>query len=116
MTDQPQERPTRSYGCSFGCGNPYDYIVVSVSDGTTEFLCLPCYVKLAADMVAAVTSPEADDVKEALANAGTVETAPQTHSKPKSRGKNAPVTTDDDDLLEEFSSVVTVDDLPDDFK
>lgn len=116
MTEQSTVVPKRSYGCTFGCGNPYDYIVVSVADGTTEFLCLPCYVKIAADMVAAVTSPDAAEVKEAMRLAGTVDSVPQTHDLPEARGKNAPVTVSDDDDIEAFSSVITVEELGDEFK
>lgn len=108
--------PQRSYGCSFGCGNPYDYIVVSVIDSTTEFICMPCYVKLATEIVEAVLNPDSEAVKQALAGAGTVEQAPQNGQGPKRRGKNAPANTEDPDLIEAFDSVITVDELPPEFR
>lgn len=113
-TDAPQP-PQRSYGCTFGCGNPYDYIVVSVSDGSTEFLCLPCYVKLATQMVEAVTNPNGELVMAAIAEAGKLDQAPMRQPITRSRGHHAPTTDDDPDLLEAFDSVVTTDDLPDEF-
>jgi len=114
--EQTEEPQGRSYGCSFGCGNPYDYIVISCADGSTEFLCLPDYVRLAMDMVAAVTEPDNPMVQAAVLGAGQIEQVPHTHHKPKARGKNAPVTMPDDDTIEEFDGVITVDELPDEFR
>lgn len=116
MAESETVQPERSYGCTFGCGNPYDYVVISVADGSTEFLCLPCYVRLATDLVEAVTNPEGQKVIDALRESGTVEQAPMSGSKPKSRGRNAPVTNDDPDIFEEFDGVVTEDELPDEFR
>jgi hypothetical protein len=106
----------RAYGCTFACGNPYDYVVVQVSDGTTEFLCLPCFVKLASDMVEAVTNPASDSVTHAVNSATPVDHAPMMGVRPKRRGKNAPVTADDPDVFTQFSTTITVDELPDEFR
>lgn len=108
--------PMRSYGCTFGCGNPYDYVIVSVSDNDVQMLCLPCYVRLAADMIAAVTEPDNPAVMEALRAVAmdNVTQAPGPSGKP--RGHNAPAGTDDPGIFEAFDSVVTVDDLPDEFR
>jgi hypothetical protein len=108
--------PVRSYGCSFGCGNPYDYIVVSVADGSTEFLCMPCYVKLATEIIEAVTNPDSEKVRAALADAGTIQQTVMNGPGPKRRGKNAPAGTEDPDLIEAFDSVITVDELPPEFR
>lgn len=116
MTNPPVESPARSYGCSWGCGNPYDYIFVSVQDGTTEFLCLPCFLKLAEQIITAVTAPEGQDVMAALAEAAKLESAPMIGGAPKPRGKNAPVDADDPDLFEAYDNVITVDELPDEFR
>lgn len=116
MTAAIPDTPQRSYGCSFGCGNPYDFIFVSVVDGTTEFLCLPCMVRLASDMVAAVTEPDNPSLITALQGAGTVDTAPMANGQVKRRGKNAPVTADDDDLISVYEDVITVDELPEEFR
>lgn len=113
MADAAMER---SYGCSYGCGNPYDFIFVSVSDGTTEFLCLPCFVKLAADMVEAALNPDVSHMAEALADMQSAEKAPMSNGKVRKRGKNAPATNDDPDLLEAFDSVITPEELPEEFR
>jgi hypothetical protein len=112
----PDAAPVRSYGCSFGCGNPYDYIVVSVADGTTEFLCMPCYVKLATEIIEAVTNPDSPTVQAALAEMGQVQQTAMNGQGPKRRGKNAPVDADDPDIIEAFDSVITVDELPEEFR
>jgi hypothetical protein len=116
MTETSDVTPMRSYGCTFGCGNAYDVIVIMVADGTTEFLCFPCYVKLASDLVEAMTNPDAPNVQEAVkwASANPSEIAPGPNGK--ARGKNAPATTDDPDLIEAFDDVITVDDLPPEFR
>lgn len=44
--------------CSFGCGNEYEFIVVTASDSTTQFLCVPCFIGTAADLLTAVTDPD----------------------------------------------------------
>lgn len=116
MSELPPDTPSRSYGCSFGCGNPYDFVFVSVVDGTTEFLCLPCMVRLASDMVAAVTEPDNSMLQKALAGAGAIDVAPMANGGVKRRGKNAPVTTDDDDLLSAYEDVITEDELPEAFR
>lgn len=115
MTDQPAQIQ-RSYGCTFGCGNPYDYIVVSVADGSAEMLCLPCYVRLATDMVAAVTDPSDPKVREAMSALAEmpIQTVPGPSGKP--RGHNAPATSDDIDDFEAFEDIITTDDLPDEFR
>lgn len=116
MSESSAPENRRSYGCTFGCGNPYDYILVSVQDGSTELLCLPCMIKLAADMVTAITDPSNETVQQAMQLRGDVfgDQTPGPSGKP--RGKNAPATAVDDDLFEEYDGVVTVEDLPDEFR
>lgn len=112
----PETPVARSYGCTFGCGNPYDYIIVTVADGTTELVCLPCFLKLASDVLEAVMNPDNPDVMAAVADAKGLEQTAMNGSGPKPRGRNAPATNDDPDLFDAFDSVITVDDLPDEFK
>jgi hypothetical protein len=112
----PETTQERSYGCSYGCGNPYDYLVVCVADGTTEFLCIPCFLRLAESILTAVIDPSDPTVQAAVNDMGTLDTTPMRNGKVKSRGKNAPVGTDDDDLLEAFDTVITADDLPPEFR
>lgn len=106
----------RSYGCTFGCGNPYDYVFVSVRDGTTELLCLPCFVRLASDIVNAVTTP--DPAKEAawLKSMSPLAATPMSGNGAKAGRKNAPATNDDPDLFESFDSAITTDELPEAFR
>jgi hypothetical protein len=115
MADTPG-MPERSYGCTFGCGNPYDYVIVSVADSTVELLCLPCYVRLAADMVTAITQPDDPAVMEALQAVGRDNLQSVPGPKGKKHGHNAPANTTDDGVIEAFDSVVTVDELPPEFR
>ena len=108
--------PERSYGCSFGCGNPYDYVFVSVADGTTEFPCLPCFVKLAADIVAAVTSEPGAEMMAALADMQSVDNAPMNRPSRRKRGHEAPVNGDSQALIDAFDSRITTEELGDEFK
>lgn len=107
---------TRSYGCSFGCGNPYDFIVISVRDGSAEFLCLPCYVRLATDMIAAVTEQDNPKVAEAVAAMNGDSEATVKGPSGKRGKRNAPTTNEDPDLLDAFDAVITEDELPPDFR
>lgn len=115
MTD-PSPELERSYGCTFGCGNPYDFILIDVASGTTEFLCLPDFARLAADMVAAVTSAGDPSVIAAMAYASSdpVESAPGPGGR--GRGRNAPATSTDPDLFGHFDAIITVDELPAEFR
>lgn len=106
----------RSYGCSYGCGNPYDYVFVSVADSTTELLCVPCFLKLASDILTAITTPDAADVMAAVADMGQIDQVSTNGTGPRRRGKNAPATTDDPDLIQAFDGVITVDELPEEFR
>lgn len=108
--------PARSYGCSFGCGNPYDYVVVTVADATTLFLCMPCYVRLATDMIAAVTESDSPNVKAALTAAGDIDAVDTSTPGVRRRGHNAPAGSDDPDLMAAYDDTITVDELPDEFR
>lgn len=107
---------TRSYGCTFGCGNPYDFIFISVRDGTTEFLCLPCFIRLATDIVTAVTEPDPEQVAKWLHTISPLAPAPMRGNGARRGRKNAPATNDDPDLFDAFDSRVDVDDLPSEFR
>lgn len=116
MTSPEITPAERSYGCTFGCGNPYDFVVIDIKSGTTEFLCLPCFVRLAGDMVAAVTEsstviPWMGEALSELARAGQ---APGPAGR--KRGKNAPATEDDPGIIGAFESVITAEELPEEFR
>lgn len=112
----PSPAPERSYGCTFACGNPYDFIFISARDGTTEFLCLPCFVRFASDIVKTVTEPDPEQVAKWLHTISPLDPAPMKGSGAKPRGKNAPATADDPDLFAAFDDVITVDELPEEFR
>lgn len=116
MSDPGRPATERSYGCTFGCGNPYDYVFISVRDSTTEFLCLPCFLRLASDIVTAVTEPAPEEVAKWLHTISPLDPTPMKGSKVKARGHNAPATTDDPDLFDAYDDVITVDELPDEFR
>lgn len=115
MSDQPA-MPERAYGCTFGCGNPYDVVIVQVVDSTTELLCYPCFVRMASEVAEAMTNPDSPAVRAAVAGAGPVETAPMRGAGPRKRGHNAPAGTDDADVLSAFDRVITADELPEEFR
>src|SRR5258707_13790362 len=98
--------PDRSYGCSWGCGNPYDYIIISVADGTKEFMCLVCYMKLAQDMIMAVLNRQDRAAKAAMAALAGIEKAPMTSGRVRKRRKNARADIEDDDLITAFDSLI----------
>lgn len=112
---QPSET-ARSYGCTFACGNPYDYVFISVRDGTTEFLCLPCFIRLAHDMLAAVTEPDPEQVAKWLKAISPLDQAPMKSNGAKRGRKNAPATNDDPDLFDAFDSRIDASELPQEFR
>lgn len=116
MTEQVTPELKRSYGCSMGCGNPYDYILVDISDGSTLFLCVPCYIKVATDMVTAMTNPDDPAVQAAVSayTLATGEAVPGPSGKP--RGRNAPAGMGQDDMFDAYDPVITVDELPPEFR
>lgn len=100
--------PERSYGCTYGCGNPYDVVLINVTDSSTLFLCVPCFVKTASDIVDAMTNPDDPDVRRMTelgkANQGEMVNGPAAR---KGR-RNAPVDNDDPDLLVAFDDRLTL--------
>lgn len=115
MTESDEEAG-RSYGCTFGCGNPYDYILIDVASGESQFLCLPCYIRLTGDMVKAVVEGENEDVKAwvALGAMAIGDFVPGPKGKP--RGRNAPATSGDPDLFEAYDGRTMPEDLPEEFR
>jgi hypothetical protein len=108
-----EKLPERSYGCAMGDGNPYDFIVVLVQDGTTQFLCTPCFVRTAADMLEAMTNPDNAEVQRRLGEVGDVDVAPMTQDFVMGRGHNAPAGNEDPDAIEAFAGFVIEEELPD---
>lgn len=116
MTETVIAENQRSYGCTFGCGNPYDMIVITVSDGTTQFLCVPCFIRTASDALSALLDIKSPGVQEAIAHqlASGLPSVPGPSGK---RGKrNAPATSSDAALIEAYSDVMDADALPPEFR
>jgi hypothetical protein len=113
---ETSEAPARSYGCSRACGNPYDFVIVTVSEAFTEMLCFPCMVQTAMDMVRAVVNPDDDAVKAAIAEFPASEQVPMVGGVTRKRGHHAPAESDDPDALDFFDGVITEDELPDAFR
>jgi hypothetical protein len=59
------------YGCSFGCGNEFTMVVTTVHDTTTQMLCIPCFVKMAMEIIAAMTEPDNPIVQAAMEAQGS---------------------------------------------
>lgn len=115
MTVESKGVPERSYGCTYGCGNPFDIIMVDVKNGTTEFLCIPCFVHLAASMVEAMTNPDNPGVVAAMTAAAGMQSdqAPGPSGKPGRR--NAPATNQDDDIFGAYDATITSEELPEEY-
>lgn len=116
MTTESSVAPERSYGCTFGCGNPYDYVMIDVRSGTTEFLCLPDLIRLASDLVAAVTESPDETMQAALAyaQANPENAAPGPNGR--RRGRNAPATNESSEIFAAYDATITTEDLSDEFK
>lgn len=107
------EPERRSYGCSSACGNPYDFVVVSVQDAETLMLCVPCFVRTAQDMLEAMINPDNPEVAKRIAEAGTVEQVPMYGRQVAARGHEAPVDTLDPEAIDKFEGYVLADELDD---
>lgn len=116
MTDQSSVPENRSYGCTFGCGRAYDYVVVTVKTGDTEFLCSVCYITLAVEMIKGITEQDSAEVQLAVATVGALPQAPMPEGQIRKSGHNAPVTANNALLIEEYDGAITVADLPDEFR
>lgn len=106
----------RSYGCSYACGNPYDVVLISVADGTTEFLCFPCFVRTAHDVLDAMTKAGDVTVERRIAEAGSVDAVPMNDDGVVKRGHNAPVDSQDPDAIETFAGFELADEIDDAFQ
>ena len=112
----PDSETQRSYGCTFGCGNAYDFVFISVRDGTTEFLCVPCFLRLAYDILSAMTESTPEQVAHWLKAISPLDPTPMKGNRPRPGRRNAPATTDDADLFEAYDSTISADDLPAEFR
>lgn len=116
MTEFSTPENSRSYGCTLGCGNPYDVIVILVTDGETMFLCMPCYVRVASDVLEAFLDAANPKIQDAIRRANDTIRSQTPGPSGKSRGRNAPADNTDPDITSMFDSVISVEELPDEFK
>ena len=107
------EESKRSYGCQFGCGNPFDVILFQVVDSSTLMLCTPCHIKLAIEIVDAMTGEVSPEVEASRQEIDAMDQAPHTGARARRGRHNAPVGTTSDDLIEAYDSAVTADELDD---
>lgn len=68
MTDVPHAAACL-HSCSYGCGRTYDVMVVQVVDGSTMFLCMPCFMSFAHQIMTAMVEETNADVAEVTQNA-----------------------------------------------
>jgi len=111
-----QASPMRSYGCSLGCGNPYDFIVIMVQGAETQLLCTTCFITTAGNMLEAMTNPDNPIVRQMMAEAGAVSDQVPFDGTVRKRGHEAPAEVDDPDAIAAFESFVLEDELPDEFR
>jgi len=112
----PVTPPVRSYGCTFGCGNPYNYIVTSVVDSTSDFLCIPCFLKLASQILDAFEESDPEIIRAAIEDMTSQPQAPMNENGVKPMGENPPVDMAVPEAFEPERKVITVDQLPPEFR
>lgn len=111
-----QEASRRSYGCSYGCGNPYDFIIVQVGEKEVLMLCTPCFIQTGAQMLEAMANPDNETVRKMLAEAPDASDQVPFEDRVPGYGHNAPVETKDPDAIDAFEAFILEDELPDGFR
>lgn len=66
MTEQVAEAAACLHACQYGCGRPYDVIMVQVIDGSSSFLCIPCLMAWSHQIMTAMVEPENPQVSEVV--------------------------------------------------
>ena len=110
-TADDEDIPKRSYGCSNGDGNPYDFVVVTITDASTLFLCASCFIQTAQAMLMAMVEPENPEVQRIMAEAGEIDQVPMNGRQVAKRGHEAPAEVDDPDAIDAFDSYVLDDEV-----
>jgi hypothetical protein len=90
--------------------------MIDVMEGETLFACVPCFIKQAVDMVTAFTDPESPEAARAATMLGMAGGTQPPGPSGRKRGHNAPAASDDTGLFEQYDSVVTIDELPPEFR
>lgn len=58
-----------THACTWGCGRKYDIVVTQVIDASTLFLCIPCFMSFARNVMQAMVEADSADVKDVTASA-----------------------------------------------
>lgn len=117
MTESPAEQtPVRSYGCEYGCGNAYDIILLQPLDSTTMYLCFPHFFQTAADVYTAFMGEATPELREMMGELASLVTTDVAGDKPRRGRHNAPVGTDNQDIIDTFDGVVYEDELDERFQ
>lgn len=113
---EADKAPVRSYGCEYGCGNAYDIILLQPLDSTTMYLCFPHFFQTAADVYKAFMSAASPELREMMEELSSLETSDVSGSKPRAGRHNAPIGTDNQDVIDHFDGIVYEDELDERFK
>lgn len=111
MTEPLPEQPERSYGCSMGCGAPFDIVIISVQDASTLMLCIPCHLRLAMQLMESFVDGDSDQVQRMISEAGAAGDAAPFDGNVRRRGHNAPVNSDDAGLIEAYDDLLTAEEV-----
>lgn len=116
MTTDGSEVSKRSYGCSFGDGNPYDYIMVDAQSGDTLFVCVPCFIRQAMDMATAFINSDDPNVRAIVEMMEQAQGEPVPGPAGRKRGHNAPAGEFGEELFDHYEDRVLPDELPPEFR
>lgn len=111
MTDEENtpEDPCE-HMCSFGCGNTYQFVVVTIEDSTTQLMCVPCFIETAAQMVNAIVNPGDPRVQDAMAQYADIEMSGTTRRRRVRSTGPLDIEAGDGDALDPFELDVDDDD------
>lgn len=94
---EPTHAAACLHACSYNCGRQYDVIVTQVVDGSTMFLCIPCFMSFAHNVMQAMVDPNNPGVMEAVTSADLTDVAYVTAKEGGSvAGVPAPTMPDDE--------------------
>lgn len=57
------------HSCQEGCGRTYDIVIIQVVDGSTNMMCIPCFMSFAHRIMTAMVEPENPAVAEVVEGA-----------------------------------------------
>ena len=69
MAEEPQTGEACTHACTWACGRKYDIVVTQVIAASTLFLCLPCFMSFAHNVMQAMVDADNADVRDVTASA-----------------------------------------------